>query len=195
MPTHPTRATPLDAFTLKELWEGSTGLRVVDVRTPAEFEAVHIPGAHNIPLNQIGHRRDDLVAQLDDDTVLVCRSGARAREAHTVLSAQGMTGVRVLEGGMMAWESAGAPVTRGRQTWDMERQVRFAAGSMVLSGILLSEVFPRVKWFSGAIGTGLVFAAVSNTCAMGNALARMPWNRATDTPGLEDMVAESRVDP
>jgi len=185
----------LDARTLHGLQERSPDTLLLDVRAPAEFEAAHIPGAYNVPLHQVSEHRERLGVQLEQDVVLVCRSGARAHQAHAVLSAQGLTGLRVLDGGMSAWEETGAPVNRGRRTWEMERQVRLAAGSMVVSGILLSQVFPRMKWFSGAIGTGLVFAAVSNTCAMGNALARMPWNQAPGHPGLEALMTRSPRDP
>ena len=193
--TTPNPTPTLDAHTLREQWDCSDGVRVLDVRTPAEFEAAHIPGSYNVPLAQVSEHRDRLVAHIGPEAVLVCRSGARARQAADMLAAQGMTGVRVLDGGMLAWEGADAPVNRGRQTWDLERQVRFAAGSLVLSGIIGSMVVPHLKWFSGAIGTGLVFAAVSNTCAMGSALARMPWNRAADHPGLEDLAPDARATP
>ncbi|CCG02570.1 YgaP family membrane protein [Blastococcus saxobsidens] len=78
---------------------------------------------------------------------------------------------------MVDGEKTGGALNRGRQVWDLERQVRFAAGSLVLTGILGSLVAPRAKWLSGLVGGGLVFAAATNTCAMGMALARMPWNR------------------
>ncbi|HKJ12411.1 MAG TPA: rhodanese-like domain-containing protein [Ornithinimicrobium sp.] len=190
-----TPAPTLDADTLRAQWQRTPGTLLLDVRTESEFESAHIPGSYNVPLARVSEHRDDLSTRLGNNVVLVCRSGARARQAEEILSAQGVTGLRVLEGGMLAWERAGAPVTRGRQTWDLERQVRLAAGSMVASGIIVSSVFPPLKWFSGAIGAGLVLAAVSNTCAMGNALARMPWNRAADHPGLEDLPPGARSDP
>ncbi|MFC7571410.1 DUF2892 domain-containing protein [Klenkia terrae] len=77
----------------------------------------------------------------------------------------------------MDWEKTGGTVNRGRQSWELERQVRLAAGSLVVAGIVGSTVAPKAKWLSGFVGGGLVFAAVSNTCAMGMALAKMPWNK------------------
>jgi hypothetical protein len=68
-------------------------------------------------------------------------------------------------------------VNRGRQAWELERQVRLAAGSLVVTGIAASTLAPRAKWLSAFVGSGLVVAAVTNTCAMGMALAKMPWNR------------------
>jgi hypothetical protein len=78
---------------------------------------------------------------------------------------------------MNSWRQAGAPVNRGRQTWDLDRQVRLAAGSVVAASVLGSALQPGLKW----IGAGLVAAAISDTCVLGMALAKMPWNRpATD---------------
>jgi len=55
--------------------------------------------------------------------------------------------------------------------------VRVVAGSIVLSTVIGSVVVPRLKWLAALIGGGLTFAAVTNTCAMGMALARFPYNR------------------
>ena len=155
--------------------------RILDVRTPAEFETAHIPGSYNVPLDLLREHRDELVRHIDEDVVLVCRSGARASQAEQALGQVGLPGLRVLDGGMSSWERAGAPVTRGRQTWDLERQVRLVAGSVVAASIAGSTLRPRLKWIAGAIGTGLSIAAISDTCVLGMALAKMPWNRsATD---------------
>jgi len=82
---------------------------------------------------------------------------------------------------MNRWQRAGAPVNRGRQAWDLERQVRLAAGSVVAASVLGSALRPRLKWIAAAIGAGLAVAALSGTCVLRMALAKMPWNRpATD---------------
>ena len=156
---------------------------LIDVRTPAEFEAGHIPGAVNIPLDELRGRLGDLRAVLhDSDVVLVCRSGVRAGQAQQALQSAGLSSSAVLSGGIVNWEKTGGPVDRGRQMWDLERQVRFGAGSLVLTGILGSLVAPKTKWLSAFVGGGLVFAAVTDTCAMGMALAKMPWNRRGTEP-------------
>jgi rhodanese-related sulfurtransferase len=169
---------------------------LIDVRTPAEFEAGHIPGAVNVPLGELKASLDDLRPVLDDhhDVVLVCRSGARAGQAQAVLQGGGLTATTVLSGGIVDWERTGGPVDRGRQVWELERQVRLVAGSLVVAGILGSTVAPKAKWLSGVVGGGLVFAAVSNTCAMGMALARMPWNRrgARSTGSALDQLTSRR---
>jgi hypothetical protein len=78
--------------------------------------------------------------------------------------------------------AAGLPVVRGSKAISLERQVRMAAGSLVLLGILLAWlVHPACYGLSALVGAGLVFAGMTNTCGMGLLLARMPWNRCGRT--------------
>lgn len=151
---------------------------VLDVRTPGEFDGIHIRGAYNVPLELLREHRDDIARHLDQDVVLVCRSGQRAAQADTALQAAGLANVHILDGGMVAWEQQGLAVTRGRARWELERQVRLVAGMIVASSVLASTAVPRLKWIAAGIGGGLTFAAVSNTCTMGMLLAKLPYNRA-----------------
>jgi rhodanese-related sulfurtransferase len=173
--------TTVDAPTLAERLgnPADPAPTLIDVRTPVEFEAGHIPGAVNVPLDELKGSLDQLCTVLDDhhDVVLVCRSGQRAGQAQEALHRAGLGTSRVLSGGIVDWEATGGDLNRGRQAWELERQVRLAAGSLVVTGIAASAVAPRAKWLSAFVGGGLVFAAVTNTCAMGMALARMPWNK------------------
>ena len=188
MTTTATQARRLDVQTLQERLATDTAPRVLDVRTPAEFETAHVPGSYNVPLDNLREHRAELQAHLDEDVVLVCRTGGRAEQAEKALAEVGLPGLRVLEGGMVAWESNGAPVNRGKQTWELERQVRLVAGSIVLSSVLGSIVVPELKWVAGGVGAGLTFAALSNTCAMGMLLAKMPWNRRGDSCDMDGVV-------
>lgn len=59
----------------------------------------------------------------------------------------------------------------------LERQVRIAAGSLVLTGAVLALIFnPAWIALSGFVGAGLIFAGITDTCGMGMLIARMPWN-------------------
>ena len=178
----------IDATTLQQRLE-SLDVRLLDVRTPAEYETAHIPGSYNVPLAQLREHRDELSRHLDDEVVLICRSGARAGQAEQTLAGTGLPGLRVLEGGITAWEASGAPVNRGRQTWELERQVRLAAGGLVAAAVAGSAVVPRMKWLAGAVGTGLVIAALTNTCAMGAALSKLPRNRGPQDLDMREVLA------
>jgi len=83
-------------------------LLLLDVRTPEEFAAGHIPGAVNIPYDQVAGRLAEIPK--DDEVVLYCRSGRRAGLAAEVLAASGYTRLAHLEGDMQGWQSAGRPV-------------------------------------------------------------------------------------
>ncbi len=162
---------------LHRLRSDDPGIRILDVRTGGEFETAHIPGSYNVPLDTLAEHARDL-ANVSHPVVLVCQSGARATQAHAKLESAGKGGLHILEGGMAAWESSGGDVTRGEnERWAMDRQVRLVAGSLTLTGILASLVFPPAKWFAGAIGAGLTFSAVSNTCAMARVLGKLPYNK------------------
>ncbi len=178
--TAATTALPdkVDPSTLAELRSDGTDHVLIDVRTPAEYESEHLDGAVNIPLDTLKEDPERIAAEIAAPPVMVCRSGARASQAAEALSQAGMQGQRVLEGGMLAWlqSQQDRDLIRGRERWDIERQVRFVAGLLVLIGVLTSLAWPPALALSGFVGAGLVFAAVTNTCAMGMALAKMPWN-------------------
>ncbi|WP_141576793.1 rhodanese-like domain-containing protein [Actinomadura sp. WMMA1423] len=192
--TTPPHASTVDVPALRELLESADGPRLIDVRTPGEFETGHIPGSYNVPLDLLREHRAELRAHLDEQVVLVCRSGQRADQASRALASAGLPNLRVLSGGIGAWQAAGEPVAAGRARWDLERQVRLVAGSIVLGSVLASTVVPRAKWVAAGIGGGLTFAALSNTCAMGMVLAKLPYNRGpkSDMSAVLDALAADR---
>jgi rhodanese-related sulfurtransferase len=158
-------------------------VRVLDVRTPGEFASAHIRGAYNVPLETLGEHAREIRASVADPVVLVCQSGARARRADEALRGAGMPNLHILEGGLNGWIAAGNGVERPRPRMSLERQVRIAAGSLVATGALLAlMVNPAFALLPAFVGSGLVFAGVTDTCAMGMLLARLPYNRA---PGCD----------
>ena len=167
----------LNAAELRGLLESAGSPRVLDVRTPGEFETVHIAGAYNVPLDLLREHRDEIGAHLNEDVVLVCQSGQRATQAEESLRAAGLGNVHILDGGMNAWETAGFAVNRGANRWDLQRQVRFVAGTIVALSILASILIPGFKWVAFVMGAGLSITAVTNTCLMGMMLAKLPFNR------------------
>jgi rhodanese-related sulfurtransferase len=179
----------LDVAALRGLLDSPRPPRLIDVRSPGEFESVHVAGAYNVPLDTLREHRDELLRHLDEDVVLVCRSGNRARQAESMLVAAGLPNLHVLDGGMIAWEAAGHPVLRGRPRWDLERQVRLVAGLLVLAGVVASVVIPPLKWLSAGVGGGLALAALTNSCVMGTLLSRLPYNRGA-TCDLDTIVAQ-----
>ncbi|MEU2406535.1 rhodanese-like domain-containing protein [Streptomyces rubiginosohelvolus] len=153
---------------------------VIDVRTPGEYAGGHLPGAHNIPLDRLDEATSALKnAARRAPLLIVCASGARSAKGGEKLAAQGVTAA-TLEGGTTAWTAEGHDIERpagARATWPMDRQVRLAAGTLVLAGSLGGLAWTPAHWLSGAIGAGLVFSGVTNTCGMAAALAKLPHNR------------------
>lgn len=179
----------IDSEQLRQLLHEAPELRILDVRTGGEYETVHIPGSYNVPLDTLGEHVTDL-ADVDHPVVLVCQSGGRATQAHEKLTAAGKQTLHILDGGMAAWQAAGGDVMQGdTERWAMDRQVRLAAGSMTLAGVVASVMVPQAKWLAGGVAAGLVFSAVSNTCAMANVLAKLPYNR-TETCDIERVLKE-----
>lgn len=164
---------------LVELLNQRSDVTVLDVRTPAEFESAHIPGSYNVPLDLLPEHTAELSAAVGGPVVLVCRSGTRARQAEQALRASpgDFPRLHILEGGLGAWESAGYPVNRGRQRWSLERQVRGVAGALVLAAAAGSFVWQPLGIVTAGIGGGLLFSAITDTCAMGRCLAKLPYNR------------------
>lgn len=178
-----TTVTTLDPETLRQWMAQHEDLVIIDVRSGAEFESLHIRGSYNVPLPLLSEHTADLAARLGERVVLVCQSGVRAEQARQKLSGAGVETAWVLTGGAPGFAAAGGDVVRGAARWDLERQVRMVAGSLVLTGLVGGRfVSPKLRTVAGIIGTGLTFSAASNTCAMGKALAAMPWNKTAQEP-------------
>lgn len=174
--TTPTLAI-VESAELQDLLNSDKPPRLLDVRTAGEFETVHIPGAYNVPLDLLREHRSEIRDHLHEDVVLVCQAGQRAAQAEESLRTAGLTNVHVLDGGMAAWMSEGFAVNRGTERWALERQVRLVAGSLVVSSIVASLAIPKLKWLAAGVGGGLTYAAVTNSCAMGMLLSKLPYNR------------------
>lgn len=154
---------------------------LIDVRTPVEYQEVHVEIARNVPLDQL-----DVAALMqarngsaNEPLYVICRSGGRGQQACEKFLKAGFSNVVNVEGGTMACVEAGLPVVRGKKAISLERQVRIAAGLLVLLGSLLGLLHPAFFALPAFVGAGLVFAGITDTCGMGMILARMPWNQCS----------------
>ncbi|WP_329469688.1 rhodanese-like domain-containing protein [Streptomyces sp. NBC_01723] len=171
-------------------------LTVIDVRTPGEYAGGHLPGAFNIPLDQVQRALPDIRHAAErGDVLVVCASGARSENACRVLADNGIA-TATLSGGTGAWAADGHDLHRPEGAapapWGMERQVRLTAGTLVLLGLLLGHlVHPAFQVLSACIAAGLVFSALTNTCGMAAILAKLPHNRPR-AADLDDTLAKLR---
>ncbi len=151
---------------------------ILDVRTAGEYQGERIEGTSNIPLDDIKRHIDTLKGY--KHVYVHCASGNRSSQACQRLDTLGLDNIVNVEGGINAWKQAGFPVYRStRATLPIQQQVHVAAGSLVLTGVVLGTVVnPAFYAVSAFVGAGLTYAGLSGTCMMGLLLARMPWNQA-----------------
>ena len=172
--------------TLADLRRRGEKLTLIDVRTPAEFGEVHVEFARNMPLDRLDSKAVEAIAP-EGPVYVICKSGSRSQMACEKLAAAGLERVVSVAGGTTACVDAGLPVVRGRKVMSLERQVRIAAGSLVASGAALAALGSDPLWqkigigIAAFVGCGLMFAGITDSCAMGMLIAKMPWNQVRTT--------------
>ncbi len=155
---------------------------ILDVRTAAEIKAAHMPDSLHIPLHELTPERlQSEIAKRGKNgscVYLLCQGGKRAQMAAEQLHGKIDAELIVIEGGINAVKAANIPLNEGKGVMSLERQVRIAAGFLVLIGVILGfQVNTNFFLLSGFVGGGLMFAGITDTCMMGMLIARMPWNR------------------
>lgn len=154
---------------------------LIDVRTAAEFRAVHATTAINLPLDQLDGAKfaQEHDSSSDQPIFMICKLGGRSQKACEAVAASGLTNVINVVGGTDAWVANGLPVNRDetQKTISIPRQVQITAGTIVLIGCALATMNPWFIVIPAFIGAGFVFAGLTDTCGMGMMLSKMPWNR------------------
>lgn len=166
----------VEVTTLK-VWMESGEAILIDVRETPEYASEHIPGARLLPLSTFDPAR--VPQEAGKKVVLHCVMGMRSAQAAQKLLDAGYPTVYNFRGGIQAWKDAGYPTAQGeRMRLSLPRQVQIVSGSLVLLGTILgAAVSPWFLLLSGAVGAGLVYAGVSDTCGMAMLLARLPYNQ------------------
>jgi rhodanese-related sulfurtransferase len=166
----------VDANTLKQ-WLDKQRVTLVDVREPAEYAGEHLPDAVLVPLSKFDPNK--IPVENNKALVLYCRTSNRSAQAAQKLLGAGFEEVIHLGGGMEDWKQKGFPTIIERNApLSLMRQVQIASGSLVVTGTLLGAfVSPWFLILSGFVGGGLLFAGISNTCALAMLLAKLPINQ------------------
>lgn len=183
--------TTIDPSDLQRQLSSDPTLKLLDVRTPVEFETIRAQSAHNVPLDQLDASRyvEVQLSKLPDGTPLyvICKMGGRSLQACEKFVAAGFSNVVNVTGGTDAWHAAGLPVIQSeRKTLPLDCQVRLAAGVLVLIGAGLSFLNPWWALLPMFIGAGLAHSGATNTCAILPMVAKMPWNRVSQKPKVDD---------
>jgi len=175
------------------LLSGSSA-ELLDVRSPAEFAGVHVPGARLIPLDEldpasISRERGEGSTPL----YVLCQSGGRARQAIKKLQHAGVEGCVLVEGGTQAWIDAGLPVNRGAsRIIPLMRQVQITIGFISALGAALALIInPRFALIPLLTGCGLLFAGITGFCGLALVLAKMPWNKSVSAKSASCSATQS----
>ena len=156
---------------------------ILDVRTLAEVKAAGLPGCLHIPLHELTPEK--LQAEIiksgksGAQVYLLCQAGRRAEMAADALKGKLDAELVVIEGGMNAVKQSNIPLaTKGNKVIPLERQIRIAAGLLILLGAALGTwVNPAFYGLSALVGAGLTFAGITDICPMGMLIAKAPWNK------------------
>lgn len=143
---------------------------LIDVRSPAEYQTEHITGSINIPVEDIQLAAKE-IEKSKKEIVFVCKSGMRSEMACKKLPELKAS---VLKGGVHNYKTI-----KGTVKWDIERQIRLIVGVSTLIGTILAITISL--WFLAIplfFGAGLTFASLTNSCAMGMMLAKLPYNKS-----------------
>lgn len=153
------------------------GCCLVDVREPVEHAEEHVAGAKLIPLGQLKQRMGEI--DTTGPVVVMCRSGKRGGDALRQLKTMGISDVRNLEGGILAWKEAGLAIEKQRKSaLPLMQQVQLTIGLGVLTGAILSlTIDPRWVYLCAFFGAGLTMAGSTGWCGLAILMAKMPWNR------------------
>ncbi len=138
-------------------------IRLLDVRTSSEFVVGHLDGSYNVPLNQLGSFATQF-RSVDAPIVLVCRSGARAISAQSMLREAGVGDLHLLEGGVLAWRAARHPVqqTAGATAALVRRFVGMAA---IIAALVIGLGQPILALVLGVVGFRLALGLAVMPCA------------------------------
>lgn len=166
----------IDAKTLQQLVNQNEVI-LIDVREPSEYSGERIEGAKLVPLSSF--TADKIPQNSDQPVILYCQSSNRSGQAAQKLLQAGFQEVTHLEGGLNNWKQQGLPTKVNKNApISIMRQVQIVAGTLILTGTLLGAfVSPKWLFLSGFVGSGLLFAGVSNTCMMATLLAKLPYNQ------------------
>lgn len=169
----------VQANQLQQSLQSGKNIALIDVRTPVEHEEMRIAGSHLMPLDRLDPAAVKSASANAEQCVLICRSGKRADQAFQKLQAAGCDKLVILDGGVLAWESAGLPLERTeRKVLPLMRQVQLVIGLILIaSSILTFTVDKNFVLIPAFLGCGLTMAGATGWCGLAILLSKMPWNK------------------
>lgn len=162
---------------------------IIDVRTSMEHAEKHLSQGHMLlPLEELkdADALDKQEIDKSSSVYLLCRNDNRSRKAAEKFTKEGFNNVYVIEGGLNACENQGHEVdghdtqcaVAGSRLLSLERQIRIVAGLIAavgaVLGLIIDPLFSIIPLF---VGSGLIFAGVTDRCGMALILTKAPWNK------------------
>jgi rhodanese-related sulfurtransferase len=169
------------ASQLQQSLHAHKNITLIDVRTPIEYEEMHMEGAHLMSLDGLDPAAVKTAFTGSEQCVLICQSGKRSDQAFQKLQAAGCEKLLILDGGILAWEAAGLPLIRSaRKILPLMRQVQLTIGIiLIISSALALTVNKNFTWLPAFLGCGLTLAGSTGWCGLAILLSRMPWNQSS----------------
>lgn len=157
---------------------------LIDVRSPAEYDAAHVDRSVLLPLDRLAAVQVEALRHGDDAPVYVmCKAGVRADQACRKLAAEGVGNLVLVTGGLDAWRGQGLPVICGKPAgMPVMQQVQLTIGTAVVAGAALAW-FINPAWvvLCAAMGAGMMMAGMTGLCPLASLIGAMPWNKATES--------------
>jgi glyoxylase-like metal-dependent hydrolase (beta-lactamase superfamily II)/rhodanese-related sulfurtransferase len=174
------KATSLEMISPQEVLElvkKDPQIKLLDVRSLMEYNEVHIKDSIHIPMDTLSNRIGEL-GQSGQNYIVLCLSGVRSSMVAEMLLQSGINAAKVMDGGIGRWQKEKLPVIKGQGGISLERQVRIIAGSLVLAGIIMAWlIYWAFIFISVFVGSGLVYAGLTDNCMMGMLLMKLPYNK------------------
>lgn len=152
-------------------------VKLLDVRSHPEYSEVHIKGAINMPIDTLAAKIEELGVPRES-YIVFCRTGSRSPLAADMLIRAGFPSVKIMEGGIKAWQKGKLPVIKGQGSISLERQIRFIGGSLILLGILMTMLlrgeFILISIF---VAFSLVYSGLTDNCFLRVILMKLPYNK------------------
>lgn len=174
-----TTITPIQA----KLWLQNGEAILLDVRTPDEFKADHIPFALSVPLANLDASLGD-IARSGKRLIFQCQRGTRGASAcGRATDLAPSVPVHNIDGGIEGWKRAGfatiVSAGDGASMQSLFRQVQTVLGVLIVAGTAGGfTVSPNAFLIPGALGLALIVSGMTGWCGLAKMLQAMPWNRA-----------------
>ena len=175
--------TTISPQKLQAAWKDDKKLKLIDVRSEAEYRTEHIDGANHFPLDKLTPeilKYNELFAGAGHEKTLylTCGTGFRARQAAERLFSAGYHNIALLEGGTLGWKKAGLAMQGSGITLSLQQQLLIAIGFLLLVKVLFGYAIHELFFIAiPLLAVALIVAGITNWNGPSRLFAQLPWNQ------------------